>query len=846
MGMVTMQKAICSGLVAVAFALSAPAQDWKSAVEFLSKYEFGQSRTALVPLHDAIREAGGDAKKLKPIAEALAGVISGGASAEAKREALRALGPIATAAQVPAIAALAADPNVGDTAVWALERVSDPAAGKALLDALSKAPAENKAALALALGWRRDADATGALVKLLTADEATAAAAAKALARIGGDEACGAAATARGTANGKAKDELTNLALICAEQALTAGDAAGAIAAYEALAGEGEPGHVRAAALNGLVKAQPEKALERVVQAFTSKDADLALVAAGFVRELKGDGATAAFAGLLAEAPPATKIILIDALADRGDASAHDAVAAAADSDDPAIKIAAVKALGRLGNAGDTARLAGLAADASGELKRAAQTSLNVLPGDGVDRALGELAAGGELKLRSAAITALAERRAFGAREGLLKLLDDPEAALRADVYAALEILCDASDIPALLKRLFLPPDAKDIAALEKVLTAVCSRIPAEAERVKAIAAELKQAQGTEYRASLIRVLGGVPTADSLAALREALGTDDQRVRMVATQALAAWPGTEPLADLAVIAQEPPSEDERAAALAGFVRIVREAKEMPQGEAIQQYEVALKLAKSAAERQQAVAGLATLPSMRALELIEAQLADPEMANAVATGVVGGARLISGAYPAIAKAKIERFSGTDAPEAVKKAGAAALALIAAFEDYITGWEVAGPYSQAGTSGRDLFNVPFAPEKGEAAEWRIAPLANTGNSAQLKPWAVDLDAIIGGQERVAYLRTKITAGSAAEGVLEVGSNDGCKVWLNGKLLHGFKEGRPLVPGEDKLPVTLNTGKNDLLIAVYQHGGGWAACARLVGKDGKPLEGVTTGIE
>lgn len=842
-----MKKIICTGLTVAAFALVAPAQDWKAAIGQLPKYEFGQSRTFIVPIHDAIREAGGDAAKLKPIAEALAGVVSGKATAEAKREALRALGPVASAAEVPAIAGLLNDAQVGDTALWALERVGDPAATKALLDALAAAPAEKKATIILALGWRKEASAADALTALLSGDEANAVAAATALTRIDSPAACAAAAEKRAGAPEKLRVVLSDLALVCAERALATPEGkASAVATYEQLLAEGEPSHIRAAALNGLVKAEPEKGLERVLAAFTGKDEGLALVAAGFVRELKTEGATQAFAALIGEAPAATQAILIDALADRGDAAAHDAVAAALNSDDEAVKVAAVRALGKIGNQGDAAKLAALSADASGDLKRAAQTSLNTLPGEGVDQELAALAGNSDAKLRGAAITALTERRAVGVRSELIKLLNDGDDATRADVYTALEVLCDETDMSVLLKKLSANLYPKDVAALEKVIMAVSNRIPEESKRAGAVAAELAASAGTEHRVSLIHILGGVPTTESLDAIREAMTTDDARVRLTAVQALAAWPTDWTAADLAVIAQAPPTDEDRSAALAGYVRILRESEEIAPSDALQQYELALSYATNAAEKKQIVAGLATLPDKRAIELLESLANEADLSNDVASGVVSVARLISGAYPELAKSKLASYTSENTPAAIKTPAQSALALLGGLEDYITAWHVAGPYLEAGKSARDLFDMSFPPEQGAENNWRIAPLANVGNSADLKPWAVDLGAAIGGQERVAYLRTTLNAEKAAEGVLELGSNDGCKVWLDGKLLHSFKEGRPLKPGEDKIALSLKEGKNTLLIAVYQHGGAWAACARVAGKDGKALAGVTASVE
>ena len=108
-----------------------------------------------------------------------------------------------------------------------------------------------------------------------------------------------------------------------------------------------------------------------------------------------------------------------------------------------------------------------------------------------------------------------------------------------------------------------------------------------------------------------------------------------------------------------------------------------------------------------------------------------------------------------------------------------------------------------------------------------------------------WLIDLAAAFGGDERVVYLRTQLDAPSAREALLEMGSNDGVKVWLNGELLHGFRDGRPLTPNQDQVKLSLNAGANTLMLAIYQHGGDWAACARLRTPDGAPLADVKAGL-
>ncbi|MBN1126085.1 MAG: DUF1080 domain-containing protein [Sedimentisphaerales bacterium] len=102
-------------------------------------------------------------------------------------------------------------------------------------------------------------------------------------------------------------------------------------------------------------------------------------------------------------------------------------------------------------------------------------------------------------------------------------------------------------------------------------------------------------------------------------------------------------------------------------------------------------------------------------------------------------------------------------------------------------------------------------------------------------------VDLATLIGGDNAAAYLVSRIWSQSNQNGVLEVGSDDGVKVWLNDRLIHANNASRGVTPGQDKVKVEFKTGWNELMLKVVNGAGGWGACARLADEQGKILEGV-----
>ncbi|UCD48989.1 MAG: linear amide C-N hydrolase [Phycisphaerales bacterium] len=142
-------------------------------------------------------------------------------------------------------------------------------------------------------------------------------------------------------------------------------------------------------------------------------------------------------------------------------------------------------------------------------------------------------------------------------------------------------------------------------------------------------------------------------------------------------------------------------------------------------------------------------------------------------------------------------------------------------------YLSHWEVAGPYTQEDTSYVQLFHIPLGPEQSDAeVQWKSVPTLLWN----LHPAYVDLaQALDGGSQRAAYLRTRIESKESRTVQLEIYTDDGVKAWLNGKLVHGNNLGRVLPTTPDKVTVTLNEGTNDLMLKVTQNVGPWGATVR-----------------
>ena len=73
------------------------------------------------------------------------------------------------------------------------------------------------------------------------------------------------------------------------------------------------------------------------------------------------------------------------------------------------------------------------------------------------------------------------------------------------------------------------------------------------------------------------------------------------------------------------------------------------------------------------------------------------------------------------------------------------------------------------------------------------------------------------------------------------LDIGTDDGIKLWVNGKLIHANNAIRGLRPGQDKARCALEAGWNDFLLKITQHTMGCGACVRIRSLDGSVIQGL-----
>lgn len=830
---------LASVLLAPLMATAQLTEGVQSALNDLAQYKVGKSRVPLEVIADAVANAAEASPAHAALAGCLAALLEAQPSVDAGRFICRQLRHLAAPGTLPALEQVLTNPGLCDEAVLAVEALRGEAAVRALTSAVREGGIPCRDAAVRAIGRRTDLDSVKFLAELLdTGELAEIPAVIDALASAGGLEACEALLHARDRLSSDLGTRAAEACLLCAQNLQEAQGATQARRArlFEALASGQGPVEVRIAAMRALLDAKPRRGQSVVFDAISGDHPATALAAVGLATTLPGTRVTRRLTVLASQVAPDVHTALIEALYRRNDRSVLPVIRKAASAAAPGVQAIACKALGWIDDVDSVPLLADAAASAAPEVREAARNSLDMMRAGNANALLIQVAKTPGTKGRGEAIGALQRRDAVEAVPALYAISLDNDAGLQRTALAALGALAPADELPRLVALIEGEPASHD--AIADAVVAVAARSTLEDGSAGAVIAALGD---SSHKDILFSILARIGNRAALDAVRASLRAEDPHEHAAAAAALAAWPNCLAIGDLRALAANPKDDPERAMGYAGYLRLLAAPSSCDLETRERGYAEAITLAANGEEKRQALAGLATVPTMGALRLAQAQTSDAEVTEDARQAVVEIAGTIAGAYRDSVLDILRPIATATEGGAAREKANAVIEAITAFEDAITAWEVSGPYFEHGVSGAELFKYSYPPETSGEAEWRLLPTL----PASLIPWAAPLAEVIGGSDRVAYLRSRVWSPKEQSALLEVGSNDGVKVWFNGELIHALNIPRGLNAWEDKLPVTLKSGWNDVMLGVYQHGGTWSACARMRNPLGKPLTGLRVSL-
>ena len=338
---------------------------------------------------------------------------------------------------------------------------------------------------------------------------------------------------------------------------------------------------------------------------------------------------------------------------------------------------------------------------------------------------------------------------------------------------------------------------------------------------------------------SLIAELHTAKGFDAVAAIAKD-GSNEARQK-IAVETLNKWPGAAQTAAVLDYMKTVNNPFDRARLLEGTIKANGGDKKMTAVEKVDNLLKLLPVCERDVERGLILDQIAAINDIAAFHKLEELADDKTIGGMAASALAKNAKLYGQPEFAIVTkslaAFIEKTTG-DAQKDLKEA----LSTVCAPYGYITKWRYSNVYTAKDEKGADAcpaaHKAVFMPEKPnyDYNKWpKFVPAKDSKT-----PEVVTLHKCLGGVQRTAYIVAYVYADADKEAILEMGSDDMLKAWMNGEMIVDSPKYQALVRASYKIPVKLKKGKNTLLMKVSQGSHNWEACAALKNADGGLLEG------
>lgn len=160
------------------------------------------------------------------------------------------------------------------------------------------------------------------------------------------------------------------------------------------------------------------------------------------------------------------------------------------------------------------------------------------------------------------------------------------------------------------------------------------------------------------------------------------------------------------------------------------------------------------------------------------------------------------------------------------------------------EWITNWNLLGPLP-LGKSSNELIHLPgFEKDFLSRHGGEQNPKIKTGKTVKVSnvklKWIdfssdeiiISLDKAISTKSNVAaYAYKEIFVEKEGAFIVSFGTNDGGRLWINGKEVWDYGVARGCKPDDDQIPVFLKKGINKILLKVEEKGNSWQFCMRIL---------------
>ena len=612
-----------------------PEQAWKA----LPQYQPGQDMAALLAIDRAVIDSMSSPELRSACAARLANVLAAADTTPAARQYIcLQLRQIGTAAEVPVLKKLLAQPETAQIGRYALETIPGPEASSALREALTITEGQQLIGIIQSVGARKDAAAVPTLLRLAdSSDKTTSDAAVWALGNLADERATAFLLKRAERAGLPTPRELAVPLLRCADAMEKSGKHDQAETIYRLLSQTKQPAGIRRATLEGTLRLRGDQQRATVLDWLADEDADRQRIAAGHLRSLSAGQLDQLLADL-SDLSDAGKLAVLELAASRRGGSVLPIAISLMQSDQPKLKLSGIRYVGMIGDLKVIPQLIDMLSDTD-EVAEAAQKALAELPRKEVTAALLD-ALQSRPTIRVPVIAVLVKLKCYDAINPLVEIAAQPDPAVYAPALDGLRGIADPdkSDIPRLVKLLLRTKPGRHRDEVERTIVIVCNKLPANADRAALVHAALSQTDSAE-RPKYLPLLGRLGGAQSLATIKAALGSDEPIVQEAAVRALCNWPNADVADRLLDLATNSDNVTYRRWALRAYIRVITLPTDRPETETLAMLQHAMSLSVGVEEKRLAIERAATIRRMETVTWITAYLDDPQLCQSACTSLV---------------------------------------------------------------------------------------------------------------------------------------------------------------------------------------------------------------
>jgi len=620
-------------------------------LNIISVYEYDKSREWLQDFQNIMNKVYQDKEATEETEILMLRFLESDATLTGKQFICKHLGTIATKKSVPVLNQMLTDDKTAEMALFVLEEIPDPAAGKVMRNALQYTHEKIKVAVINSLGVRRDNKAVKMLAKLIhDRDPLISESAISALGAIGTHESSNILRTVSDILTGDQKWIAMDAWLKCADRFVIENNPAEAWSIYKEVYKANPPVFLRKAALRGMFNTTTEDPVNFIAKHIQTNDPEIIPAAISLIYELPDNSNPGRIFYEINGLSATDKICLLTAIAYKGDPSIHQAVIDAINDNDPDMRMAGLEAIARTGNSNDILWLAEKASNLRGMERDRARESLYTMHGPEIDNAILSSIDEADLKKKIELIKSIGERNINSATDLLLKLCESPDPSVRVESVEALGKIASPDDLPDMIQLLMNAQSERERKTFETAVYLVTLKMPDDTRKSRDILDILQSVKDISALNSLITILGEIGDDRDYPVLKEYLNSEYPDIQIAAIKALSTWPNSNPMNDLRSIAEHTQDTKKHTLALRGYIQVVVTDNNLTQDQKFAEIHHAYDIATVIDEKKSVLSGLGTIASFEALKFAESLLDAPGLVHETESAIMSIADNLSWDHP----------------------------------------------------------------------------------------------------------------------------------------------------------------------------------------------------